>query len=648
MGLYKKKWLFLLRICTFILLFLFILEPIGSILIRKNPTITILIDSSKSMKIVSAKVHKLVDAIKRLKLKKEFFSFDKSVTRRASLSLKDSLAFTGNRTDIGTALSSVTSRASKNTHGSILLISDGNNNMGKDPIQIAQNLSIPIYCLGIGCPVKDIKITDINTNSIVYVNDSIQIRVTFENRGYKEQDIQVFLEQDGRILKKKQVPLPSSMARDEVKFFIVPRHSGLNVYTIRITPLADEITTENNKREISIKVLKDKIKVLYVSSSPTWNFKFAKKELAQDDNILLDYYIKIDKERFLTPDGFVKILHLTSHIPHLASYDLVILEGFEPPEIKEYVDRGGNLVLIGKSSRDLSPFIFGVERGFIPRLLPRISPATKVEFSSEGERIFFHISHPPRKGSEATSHISLPNILGVKGGANILASIRGRSHRSIPIIALQSYGKGRILGIASKDIWKWSFRGESHLRDGSLWSNITRYLSKRGKGKRIYIHTEPCYITGEEIVLKGELYDENYKPVLNGEIKVEILGRNKTLYPLGDGRYEGKIGSFSPGKYTYFATGTIRSGEANHEPRVKGEFFVEEPNLEEMDVGLNRGLLESIATASNGKYIEDLKDLTLNLKPTREKIKLHFTRNPFFLVLILSLLCLEWFFLRKG
>lgn len=639
MGLYKKKWLFLLRICTFILLLLFILEPIGSILIRKNPTITILIDSSKSMKIVSAKVNKFVNDIKNIKLKKEFFSFDKSV-----LSLKDSLAFTGNRTDIGLALSSVTSRASKNTHGSILLISDGNNNMGKDPIQIAQNLSIPIYCLGIGCPVKDIKITDINTNSIVYVNDSIQIRVTFENRGYKEQDIQIFLEQDGRILKKKQVPLPSSMARGEVKFFIVPRHSGLNVYTIRIPGLADEITTENNKREIPIKVLKDKIKVLYASSSPTWNFKFVKKELAQDDNILLDYYIKIDKERFLTPDGFVKILHLTSHIPHLASYDLVILEGFEPPEIKDYVDRGGNLVLIGKSSRDLSPFIFGVERRFIPRLLPRTSPATKVEFSSEGERIFFHISHPPRKGSEATSHISLPNILGVKGGANILASIRGRSHRSIPIIALQSYGKGRILGIAPKDIWKWSFRGESHLRDGSLWSNITRYLSKRGKGKRIYIHTEPCYITGEEIVLKGELYDENYKPVLNGEIEIEIAGKKKILYPLGDGQYEGKIGFFPSGKYTYFATSTNHE----HEPRVKGEFFVEEPNLEEMDVGLNRGLLESIATASNGKYIEDLDNFTLNLKSSTAKIKLYFTRMPFFLVLILSLLCLEWFFLRKG
>ncbi len=621
--LYKKKWLVFLRICTFILLLLFILEPIGSILIRKNPTITILIDSSKSMKIVSAKVNKLVNDIKNIKLKKEFFSFDKSV-----LSLKDSLAFTGNRTDIGLALSSVTSRASKNTHGSILLISDGNNNMGKDPIQIAQNLSIPVYCLGIGCPVKDIKITDINTNSIVYVNDSIQIRVTFENRGYKEQNIQIFLEQNGRILKKKQVPLPSSMARGEVKFFIVPRHSGLNVYTIKIPGLAEEITEENNKREIPIKVLKDKIKVLNVSSSPTWNFKFAKKELDQDDNILLDYYIKIDKERFLTPDGFVNISHLTSHIPHLVSYDLVILEDFELSGVKEYVDRGGNLVLIGKSARDLSPFIFGVERGFIPGLLPRTSPATKVEFSDEGERIFSHISHP-------ISHISLPNILGVKGGANILASIRGRSHRSIPIIALQSYGKGRILGIAPKDIWKWSFYSESN-----FWGEISRYLSRRGKGKRIYIHTKPSYIAGEEIVLKGELYDENYKPILNGEIKVEILGKNRNLYPLGNGRYEGKIGSFSPGKYTYFATST------NHE-QTKGEFFVEEHNLEEMDIGLNRGFLEGIAEASNGKYIEDLDNFTVNLKSTREKRKLYFTRMPFFLVLILSLLCVEWFFLRR-
>ena len=215
-----KNLIKLLRVCSFLLILGCIFEPLFELTLKEKPRLLVLIDTSKSMG-VGERLKKAGQILPEIKLKKKIYGFD----THAYPANKDSLTANGKLTNIGNALLQTP------TPSAYLLLSDGINNTGPDPMEIARQKGIPIYTIGIGDSIlKDIRISNLIYNKIVYTKDHIPIKLSLENIGYKQQNIQILLKENGRILQEKRALLPQNGMQGEIELSVTPKSAGTHFY----------------------------------------------------------------------------------------------------------------------------------------------------------------------------------------------------------------------------------------------------------------------------------------------------------------------------------------------------------------------------------------------------------------------------------
>ncbi len=593
----------ILRICSFFLILLCIFTPFIELAFREKPWLLVLVDTSKSMG-VGKRFKEVEQILPEIKFKKKIYGFD----THPYPANKDSFIANGKLTNIGDALLQTP------TPSAYLILSDGINNSGPNPIEIAQREKVPIYTIGIGDSLpKDIRILNLTYNKIAYAKDHIPIRLNLENIGYKQQNIQILLKENGRILQKKRTLLPQDGMQSETELTLIPRRDGTHFYEISISTLEGEINEENNKRNFGIHILKSRIKVGWFGKSPNWNFKFAKLEFTKDSRIDFNWWIKIGKEKWLSHNG------LNNTPDFNASYDVIILDDFEYPEIKKLADRGTGVILIGNICKQISPLILS------SKINESKYPMKVVNFN-----IFDRKELPPLK--------EIYKVKGIKGGAKSLCTtLEGN-----PLIAQMQYGDGIIIGIAAKDIWRWNFKSEI-----KFWDKLVRLISMRKdlSPQKILIETEPTYEVGEKITFKAQAYTTDYKPDPNSKITIKIISEQGTdmksisLYSLGNGKYEGSIDFLPHGKYEYKAS-------ISNKNYIEGKFLVTS-QIELQEFASDRDFLRTLSNVSGGKYANDIKELDINLKPRKFKALFNPSQHWFFIFLIILLLSVEWIILRK-
>ncbi len=597
----EKNLTKLLRICSFFLILGCIFEPLFKLTLKGKPWLLVLIDTSKSMG-VGERLKKVDQILPEIKLKKKIYGFD----THAYPANKDSLTANGKLTNIGNALLQAL------TPSAYLLLSDGINNTGPDPIEIARQKGIPIYTIGIGDSIlKDIRISNLIYNKIVYTKDHIPIKLSLENTGYKQQNIQILLKENGRILQEKRALLPKNGMQGEIELSVTPRSAGTHFYEINISALPGEIDEENNKREFGIFALKSRIKVGWFGKSPNWNFKFTRLEVAQDHRIDFNWWIKIKEGKWLSRDG------ITNSPDFHTPYDVIILNNFEYPAIEKLVDKGTGVILIGKVCKHISPLILdsGTKENKYPIKV--------VDFDVFGRKEL-----PPLE--------EIHKVKGIKGAARVLCA----TSEGNPLIAKVQYGDGIVVGMAAEDIWKWSFKSEI-----KFWNKLIRLITIRKELSPLFMETDQIYETGERVVFKAQAYTPDYKPDPNSKITVKIISEQKTdiksifLYSLGDGNYEGAIDFLPPGKYKYKAS-------MQEKTYVEGEFLVTS-QVELQELASDRNFLRALSQVSGGRYVDNIKDLDIKLKPGKFKSHFNLSQYWFSIFLIILLLCAEWFILRR-
>ncbi|MCK4426883.1 MAG: VWA domain-containing protein, partial [candidate division Zixibacteria bacterium] len=300
----KKALLLSLRIVALFSLFLLLSEPILTIARRfiQEPVMAILVDTSKSMNLKGTQASRKEelqnllksDLLEKLssKSKLEIYGFADTIF---PLNLKgdfpDSL---GKATSIGEATKSVEEKLKDKNLRGILILSDGANNLGEDPIFVAKSKEIPIYTCGIGeyIPPKDIAIERIVHHDIGYVDNKIPIQVDISQVGFDKLKIPISIKKisgsGGKETQaQKNLTLSTSGGTQTLEFAITPKEEGLHQYELTVPQQKEELVKENNRRIFSIKVLKSKIKVLLVTGSLNWEYTFLKRALEKDKNIEL-------------------------------------------------------------------------------------------------------------------------------------------------------------------------------------------------------------------------------------------------------------------------------------------------------------------------------------------------------------------------
>jgi uncharacterized membrane protein len=187
-----------------------------------------------------------------------------------------------------------------------------------------------------------------------------------------------------------------------------------------------------------------------------------------------------------------------------------------------------------------------------------------------------------------TAWFELPEINGcnrvgdIKPGATLLA-VKQDGEKSMPVIAYQNVGKGRVLSLSIDTTWRWEMmrpRGseEDGVPEGKdyfrvFWGNAIRYLSpdprlepERPQVARQQAHAE----VGQTLTLSTRLVDRIYNPLRRANLTVRVTtpsGKKWRIFP--------KDSRSKPGVYEYPVTvdeaGEWKVAAINNEAEVLAE-----------------------------------------------------------------------------
>ena len=409
------------------------------------------------------------------------------------------------------AVGDVLNRFRGSPPAAIVLVTDGINTDGpslEDTAVTARRRGVPLLIVGLGDdkPVRDLKLSDLLVDEVVFAGDVVQFDAKLTGNGFAGRKVQVRLqrEDDARVLAETEVAVAADDQPQTVRIPYRPGEEGRFRYVVEVDPLEGEIQTDNNRLERTIEVRNQQIRVLLVEASPSFEFRYLSNTLTRDEGIKLDTVLQeADPEH--VEDDATAIGGFPVSRDELFAYDVIILSDVNPDllstammeNLAAFVDqpgKGGSLVLMaGPRYMPLS------YRGTpLARLLPfRLDT---VRYPNPGQTLYegfavapselgltspaMQLGDTPSETAEIWAHLPplywLMEVAEPKPGARVLAVASDRfasDGRALPVVLMQYVGAGKVLFHATDETWRWRWRvGDAYF--ARYWVQMIRYLSR--------------------------------------------------------------------------------------------------------------------------------------------------------------------------
>ncbi len=581
----------------------------------------------------------------------------------------------GNKGDATEALKALSAKNSV-----ALLFSDGNLRWDSNPDQQISALTVAV-----GNPetYRDILITEVSAPPLAFRGREVVIDITIKSHGYGGVVLPVLLQDSGKLLAAKDMRLPTDTAELTTSLSFVPGELGRKDLTISIPRQAGENIYSNNQINLSLNVVRDKIRILMVSGTPSMNYRFMRVALKSDPSIdLLSFVILRTPSDILNvprqEQSLIPFPVETLFLKELKTFDLLIFDNFNysiflSPDclesIRSFVENGGGFALIGGPNLynerrerlsplgDMLPFRF-VEEEFYRRDAPvglRLTragaehPMMRVAddlSAGNGDLFQFWQQLPPLDGI---------NLIDVKGSAKVL--LESTDGIAWPILTVADYRKGRLAAIVSDYAWKWymgmvaSGKGNQfYLR---LVHRMVRWLTKDpGLDPVQVILPEMAVTAGQEIDVRIRYHSEDESRGSDASMSLSVFNPQgvripSTLKPTAQAGE--RLVSFNPPKGGIYRI-RIETPSGNLE-----ESMVVAGLLENLDSAPDHDQLKKIAASTGGKFLTPGDDLLSEIEAHASKSEKRFIEEkhlpiwatPAVMAILLVLLSSEWYFRRR-
>lgn len=679
----KKVFLISLRTIAFFLILFLTFEPLFTIITKKEekPILAVLIDNSKSMSITDNNgtrpelIKKIFSSTLFDEIRKigdiKFITFGENTKIYNEFSF-DSLNFNSNETNLGKGIKETRKLLEGKNLKSILIISDGEYNTGQNPIYLTENFDGKFFTIGIGdsSEQRDISISKIITNNIVYKGTKVPIRAVLKSSGFQNEKVSVSLQYEGKTIYTKNINITGITTEFNIDFEYEPQEEGLKKYNVIVTPLKGEITHKNNQKTFFVKVLKNKLKVTIIAGAPSPDVSFIRNALLQDGNIDVKTYTQntngdfyegtldnkqIDESECIFLIGFPQNNTRTSTLDQIKN--VISLKNKPVFFISDLNIDYGKLKIIEPYLPFNTGQINNNELLVTPNinLSPSQSPVLKITGSGDELNIWNNL--PPIFKTET--------IFEKKPESEVLATVKiNNIPFNYPLILQRKVYKQKSFAITGYAIWRWKLLAEGLGGNTDFFKtfigNSVRWLTTREDDKKFkVISSKEIYNSGETIDLLAELYDDSYQPIDDANVKVNIQNQSESyeisMNPLGSGRYTINIEGLKEGDYKFTGIASkdeIKLGED------QGRFSVGESNLEFSNLRMNANLLKQISNKTGGEFytidnyqniIEKIKnDTNFSSIEIFNKSEYQLWNMYYILFLIIILLSIEWFIRKKS
>jgi len=583
-------------------------------------------------------------------------------------------------TDLGTCLATTADKPDISKYLGVVVITDG----GDEAIQNARLPQAPVYIVGVGSDPggwDDVAIGSLEAPAVVEVQSKFTVssEVVIRRGGGlapQQTQAQVLLEEhaaNGWVVRAAgQIDLGLERQRLELTVES-PAERGPREYRLRIDPLEGELSALNNVRVFSVEIGRDKLPVLLFAQQVDWDFSTVRRELARDPALALTTLFRISEDRFVVQDNRQegdRVLEagFPTEKKVLDLYKCVILGSFpasrwQPAQMQallEYVRQGGAVIFLGGASSyaqggygntTIEP-LFPWRLEGAGRELRTGQYAVNVPVAAASHGIVAEMAQALARDSGPS--IESLNATGpLRSGAVALLEAG-----AAPVIAMQHYGQGDSLAIATDTLWKWTKASQALNEAFShFWRQAVRNVSQWQEGEQF---------------LSVRWDQPHYRPGERATATIGVAGR----YGAGQVHLKATLSSGGPPE-TLEVAGALSSENQFSTSMVfpkRGaytfhlEAFVGEKPLESYDktlrVGpvLNEGaklevdhaFLDYLATQSGGAYFresdfgrlaETLRDRIVEKAVTVDVPLVQ--HNYVYLLALLALLALEWTIRRK-
>ena len=238
----------------------------------------------------------LLEKLNANKFKVRLFGFDTEAKRIPNEVLQSA---EGENTNIPNAVNEALDDLQGIPLSGIVLCTDGVDRSGTDIQKLVMQVrerKVPIHTVGIGSEegIPDIELVKVDVPRTAEEDFPVDITATVKRTGNTKKNVTIQLIENGRIIKTFPIDIKNETTRVPLKF--TPRHPGTQKYEVHVLTETDEAIPQNNTKTFILKVAPTKrVKILFVSR-PYPGFKYIKRALQDDPNIILtDRYITSDQ-----------------------------------------------------------------------------------------------------------------------------------------------------------------------------------------------------------------------------------------------------------------------------------------------------------------------------------------------------------------
>jgi uncharacterized membrane protein len=638
----------------------------------------------------------------------DLYSFGEALAPTTMDALKAPPA--GDATRLGEALGDLRARYAGRDLGAVVILSDGvdTGRIGEGPLDATTRadlaaLGAPVHTVGMGeKSLRDLSVAAVLADDFAFVRTPVTIEAVIRQTGLPDRQVDVTLTRDGRPVANRSLVLRGDHGEDRVSFDWLPDHPGTFVFRIATPVLGGEALASNNEQTFTVKVIRDRIRVLHLCGRPSWDQRFLRAMLRRDPNVdLVSFFIlrtETDEQPWnhnelsLIPFPTYEIFEEQLH-----SFDLVIFQNFnyapygvEPflPGVRDYVEGGGAIAMIG-GDLSFTSGGYGVTplRDVLAVELPPTPPAlTGVVDGDLAEGAFKPKLTPEGRGHPVTSLLldakenearwaKLPALEGLNrvprarpGAATLLVhpTLKGPDGTPAPVLVASNAGKGRSLALLTDSAWSWGLPAAGEGDDGRafqrFWENAIRWLVRDPALTLLRIELDRVeYRRNQPPIARVRAMHGDYSPARDVDVTLDLLRADaapgsaeaKPLRTLtgktnNEGEAQIDLGGLPPGAYRVAGRATV-DGHAVTEDKT---FVVRAEGRELDDVAGRDKVLRELAQASGGDYrFEELGKPPVR-SPREVRVGKHRSvelwSSPILLVLGLGFLMTEWALRRRA
>lgn len=557
----------------------------------------------------------------------------------------------GDRTDIGSALASVSNSLGANDNDSpanraaVVVLSDGRNNAGKSPVDEAAALStagVKVHAIGFGNldEPPGVGISSVEHPDTVVPDSKLKGKIQLSHWNETNRQATVRIETADRVtLWEKQITLGKGNQQSQA--FEIDTETALNkiagkagsgiergtqVMNLRAVVRSDgeDWIDQNNEFDFRVAAATRQRRLLILDGGSRWETRYLRNLFQRDPGWMVNtvlFGLGTDHPRMLHGDDDGQF---PDNQESMGRYDAVVLgeipaDFFDQRDaevLQDFVVRGGGLIVIDGQYGQVAKLI----KTRLPELIPVrhdevvSAPTSSMQLTQLGRQqpmmdLFGDASSLDLFWKNLPSPTNTNSVTPTANAEVWAETIDVGGGRS-PWMVTHLFGSGRVFYFASDQTWRWRYKvgDRFHAR---FWNQVMVAAMQppySASDEYLAVGTDQLeYATDDRPIIRVRLQDSNGNPVGDSTVDASLVSNNQVIatVPLAiddpqRGTYRGQASRLPNGSYEIRiqASGFSQSALRATTPIWVGE----NENAEWNRVSVNDQDLSSIVRAGSGEY----------------------------------------------